>query len=232
MSSLDPLKGKAVKAFNQANPAIWKTIHHDPLRIEQCRKIQKRVETLKQNLQRHTQKHRSNWVMRETLKVFEEWHGKHTPQLKPDWAKAPAQYSYLQEARRRVALRFNARLKKVNHIAQRMQNNLAQESMSEEAHVKAFEDFYARKTSIQNRFEQVRSKASKHFAKHKKHWVEQARAQNIQKPERHVYNHFIKRLQRLERIKDAQWRQAHLDFYGKEPPMTLPALQHDFDHSR
>ena len=122
---LELLKQHSKRAFENANPEIWKKIQGDLSKIKQARNIESRARALRLKLIQHCKKHRRNWVGREVLKRFEKDQLPALDHPAPKWAlNQPNNISYIEEARRRVHSRIRNRLNRLSKIEQRMKLQL------------------------------------------------------------------------------------------------------------
>ena len=199
---LKNLSDKVKTAFAKANPAIWGQTKNNPNVVEKLRKIEDRIQTLSDKIYAHCQKHKQQWIAKETLKVWEEREQANLDHPTPLWGGEPIHNSCLQEARQRIHWRIKGRMQRIRSIAQQMQRNLLikHQKVSRQkpnmTYMLLIQLHY-----IKNRARNVREKAKNHFTRNKKQWIKNARKQGKKKPERAVY----KRLnQRMNKIKTAR----------------------------
>jgi len=237
---LQSLKHHSKKAFEKMNPEFMKNVQGDAEKIRQVREVQERAEMIRKQLATHCKKHRSEWVAKETLKVFDE-HQKPTLKYpKPNWAlDQPANISYTEIARKRVQLRIQGRIKQIGEIERNMQLRITRNAEVAQSLQSGSEEnihknsFYLKSDVhlIVARTQMVRAKANAHFANHRDQWIENARKQGAISPERDV---FQKQNQRLFRINQAEHRLIHQTFkdHGQSMPQEqTPTIKRDFDQT-
>jgi len=94
---------------------LWST-NNDQLQLP-WRKVRSK-------LNEHIQRHRQQWIAKETVKVWEERREAIYPHPTPPWAGEPVGEGCLQEAKRRVNGRIQYRHKLIEKIEQSMQSAL------------------------------------------------------------------------------------------------------------
>lgn len=225
---LELLKQHSKRAFENANPEIWKKLQRAPEKIQQARDIEDRAKNLRLKLTRHYKKHRKNWVAREVLKQFEKDQHLNFEHPVPKWAlNQPNQISYIEEARRLVYGRFRNRLIQISRMEQRMKAQLVFGKEKTQNPT----DLKSKIHDIVGRTQSVRAKSRKHFSRHKDQWIKRGREKGSQNPEREV---FKKQHERLSRIDKAEHRLIHQAFkdHGQSLPQTQkPSLNHDFNQA-
>lgn len=126
--ALEKIKHQAKKHFEQSNPKTWGKFAGDAEKIAQARKIEERALVIRKKIAEHCKKHRSEWVAKETVIVFEEYQKPILKHPKPNWAlDQPANVSYTEEARKRVQRRIQTRIKRVGKIERNMQARITQD---------------------------------------------------------------------------------------------------------
>ena len=184
---LKNLSDKVKTAFAKANPDWLKRVQGNEKAIRAVRQLEDRTQTLEKTMHMHCQKHKQQWIAKETVKVWEEREQANLNHPTPLWGGEPIHNSCLQEARQRIHWRIKGRIQRIRSISQRMHNNLITRN----------EKSYTRDTlRIQihyliNRTRSVKAKARKHFKQNKKQWLKNAQQQGNKKPEHTIY----KRLQ-------------------------------------
>lgn len=226
--NLELLKNHSKRAFDRVNPKIWKKIQGDLVKVEQVRGIQKRVETLRKNLKEHCEKHKSNWIAKEVVKLYAKKEKLNLEHPAPSWAlNNPVHYSFLKEARYKVQGRINTRMKNLYETKNRMLDRVVKgrEYPTNPKDLKSQVHF------IVSRTQAIRSKARKHFFKFKDQWTKNASTRGSNSPERDV---FKKQRDRLDRIDKVEHRLIHKAFneQGKSLIQTQqPNLSQDFDQA-
>lgn len=224
--NLELLKNHSKRAFDRANPKIWKKVQGDLVKVEQIRGIQKRVEKLHENLKEHCEKQKSNWIAKEVVKLYQKREKLTLEHPAPNWI-VNTHHSFLKEARYKVHGRINARVKNLSETEYRMVGRVAQ---GPEYPMKG-KDLKTQVHSIVTKTQAIRTKARKHFVDHKKQWINKARQKGSQSPERDV---FKKQRDRLDRIDKAEHRLIHKAFnhHGKSFIQTQQQnLSQDFDQA-
>ena len=193
---LKDLSDKVKTAFTKANPNWLKRVQGNEKAISAARQLEDRTKTLEETMHTHCQKHKQQWIAKETVKVWEEREQVNLDHLTPLWGGEPNHNSYLQEARQRIHRRIKGRMRRIRSISQQMQSNLLIEHQPDMTYTLRIQLHY-----IKNRARNVREKAKDHFTRNKNQWIENAHRKGDRKPERTVF----KRLnQRINRIKTAQ----------------------------
>ncbi len=227
---LEQLKHHTQKAFALANPQNWNKVRDDIQYIEQSKKLKDRGQAIRKRFADHSKKHRSNWVAKETVKIFNEYQKPILNHPKPNWAlDQPANISLMKEARRRVHFRIENRIKRIGQIEDNLQKRLLQ---NPESHRQKTPDnkqpIFNRKTlhlksdvqMLVSRTQKVRNQAREHFNRHMKEWIDRARQRGSENPERDI---FQKQLERLSRIDKAEHRLIHQPF--KEHGRSIPQFK-------
>ena len=225
---LELLKQHSKRAFENANPEIWKKLQNDPEKIKQARNIENRARALHNRLKEHIEKHRKNWVAREVVKQFEKAQHLTLEHPIPEWAlNQPNNVSSVEEARRKVNGRINNRILQISQIEQRMKNRLVQDQEKRRADFSLKSEVHY----IIGRTQVARAKARLHFANHRDKWIENARNRGAKSPEREV---FQKHYQRLSNIDKAEHRLIHEAFkdHGQSIPHTQKqSMTQDFNQA-
>jgi HD-GYP domain-containing protein (c-di-GMP phosphodiesterase class II) len=122
---LKKLQQRYQKAFDRSNPKFLQNIQGDEKKLKAVREIGERSQVIQKHLAEHCRKHRSQWVARETVKVFEENQNPVMNHPKPNWVLEEAvNVSYIEEARKRVNQRIQTRIIGVGNIGRNMQSNM------------------------------------------------------------------------------------------------------------
>ena len=233
MATTDPeklelLKLHSKRAFENANPAIWKKLQNDPEKIKQVRNIESRARALLKRMKDHIEKHKKNWVAREVVKQFEKDQHFTLEHPIPRWAlNQPHNVSYLEDARRLVNGRINNRIWRISQIEQRMKNRLVQ------GREKTRTDFSLKSEVhyIVGRTQTVRAKARAHFAKHRDKWIENARNRGAESPEREVFQKHYQRLSSIDKAEHRLIHQAFKDHGQSFPQKQERSMTQDFNQA-
>ncbi len=199
---LKNLSDKVKAAFAKANPDWLKRVQGNEKAIRAVRQLEDRTQTLEKTMHMHCQKHKQQWIAKETVKVWEEREQANLNHPTPLWGGEPIHNSCLQEARQRIHWRIKGRMQHIRSIAQQMHRNLLikHQKVSRQKPNMTY-TLLIQLHYIKNRARNVREKAKNHFTRNKKQWIKNARKQGKKKPERAVY----KRLnQRMNKIKTAR----------------------------
>ncbi len=226
--NLEILKHHSKRAFDNANPEIWKKIQGDLNKIKQEINIESRAKALRLKLIQHCKKHRKTWVAKEVLKQFEKDQLPVLNHPAPKWAlNQPNNISYIEEARRRVNDRIRNRLEQLSKTEQKMKLQL----VSGRERIQKPTDLKSKVHAIVNRTQSIRTKSRKHFFQHKEQWIKSAQDKESKNPERDV---FKKQRERLARIDTAEHRLINEVFkdHGQSLPQTQkPSITQDFNQA-
>lgn len=227
------IAGQAKQAFEEANPAIWNKIQGQPVIIQEVKNIHDRTETLMQRMQDHVDQHRQNWVGREAVRLLEEHGGRSVDAPRPSWVSdIPVNFSFLQEARRRVQLRIDGRMGRIAEAGKRMEAQVATDRVPARDHGPRDPVLRQEVQTIINRTQIARNKARSHYAKHRDGWLKNAVGRGSDNPKMEVFHGQQARMQRIDRAGDRLIRDLFQDHNRTLPKSKDTALVQDFSRAR
>ena len=217
---------KLTDRFNRKNPAVVHKFIGQPKALEELRKLNDRIATIKEKQTIHFLSNRSRWISLEAAKVWQERRDENYPKPTPPNGGEMYAVGCLEEARQRVSLRMKAREKALKATGVRMQKQLLDYYRPQKNKKHLLQEIQ----TIIHRTSRVQNTAKKYFERDKQKWLNAARNKKMRSPvkDQMVYEKFQSRLDRIRKAKENEIYRAY-ERHGVAPKRTL---EQEFTHEQ